>query len=193
MDIFSLIALANSQGSKSPFNFKGSKSLINQLPITGENGDTYKVEENNHYYAWGDNGWVDIGNIFSPDSINNENTFIAYYNTTTYDEITTAINDNKIIFVDEKETNTNFSSAFALYGGLTFGSDIWGDYNGYNFYSLGENELVKIICKKYTNSDSTEWSQEFINFVDEASMKLYVNNEISKLKMLSFEEVEVIS
>jgi len=71
MDIFGLIALANanSKGGKNTFNFKGAKASINQLPIYADNGDMYKVEENNHYYIYGDDGWTDAGYVFNADSM----------------------------------------------------------------------------------------------------------------------------
>lgn len=69
MDIFGLIALAKSQsgGAGKVFHFKGVKSAVNLLPIQGEEGDVYKVEEDNNYYAWNETSWVNIGNILTAD------------------------------------------------------------------------------------------------------------------------------
>lgn len=71
MDILGLIALAKSQnGSPSAskvFHFKGVKSAVNLLPIQGEEGDVYKVEEDNNYYAWNETTWVNIGDILTAD------------------------------------------------------------------------------------------------------------------------------
>ncbi len=62
MDIFGLIALAKSQGnSASIFHFKGTKTSANELPILGGEGDVYKIENENTYYAWNGDNWIDIG------------------------------------------------------------------------------------------------------------------------------------
>lgn len=69
MDILGLIALAKSQNGGSAnrvFHFKGVKSAANLLPIQGEEGDVYKVEEDS-YYAWDGTNWVDIGEVLSVD------------------------------------------------------------------------------------------------------------------------------
>lgn len=71
MDIFGLIALAKSQngGAGKIFHFKDIKSTVNLLPIQGEEGDVYKVEEDNSYYAWNGEGWVNIGQLLSMDDV----------------------------------------------------------------------------------------------------------------------------
>ena len=71
MDIFGLLALAKSQGggSKSAFHFKGKVTSLNQLPILGQEGDVYKVEDENSYYAWDGSSWVDVGQIQSVDGV----------------------------------------------------------------------------------------------------------------------------
>lgn len=43
------------------FTFKGIKETVSQLPVSGEVGDVWLVEEDNHKYAWNGTSWSDIG------------------------------------------------------------------------------------------------------------------------------------
>lgn len=68
MDILGLIAIAKAGSiSNKIFHFKGIKSSVSILPIQGEDGDVYKVEDS--YYAWNGIDWINIGNILGVQGI----------------------------------------------------------------------------------------------------------------------------
>ena len=69
MTIWELIALAKSGsgGASSVFHFKGSELTENDLPATGEDGDTYLVDSADSYFAWDGGGWTDIGQLLTAD------------------------------------------------------------------------------------------------------------------------------